>query len=82
MRCFLLMLVLLLGAANTYAPDVLKQINFNDGCRFHRGLAGDPQKDVDFGLATIFSKLGKAGGMASYIGPLKKYCPVSEAAPK
>jgi len=37
-----------------------KKINFDEGWKFHFGHAGDPSKDFNYGLATIFSKTGGA----------------------
>ena len=54
---FFLTCLLCLGVA---AQPVRKHTSFDEGWRFAFGNASDPQKDFNFGIATIFSKSGGA----------------------
>jgi beta-galactosidase len=49
----------------SFAQDLQRQeINFDQGWKFHFGHAANPEKDFNYGIATIFSKSGGAARTA------------------
>src|SRR5688572_13859376 len=60
--CFIILFSKLASVAQ---PGSLRQrINLDEDWRFHLGHAGDPVKDFNYSIATIFSKSGGAAGTA------------------
>jgi beta-galactosidase len=57
-------LTIIFFAIELNAQTVRERINFDNDWRFAFGHAGDPSKDFNFSIATIFSKNGKANDTA------------------
>lgn len=58
--CLLVAYCLLPVASNAQR----KRINFDEGWKFHFGHAGDPKKDFNYGITSIFAKSGKTDNTA------------------
>ncbi len=59
-----ILILALLSISNNAVSQSRKKTNMDEGWRFHFGHAGDPAKDFNYSLATIYSKSGGTAGTA------------------
>ena len=64
MKCTRYFIVLLVVLISNSSFAQRKRINLDEGWKFHFGHAGDPKKDFNYGITSIFAKSGKTDNTA------------------